>query len=73
MAVATPISIIAQIGQTAGIVWRTLDEQGPMSLSKLVRVIGEPRDAVMQAIGWLAREDKIWIEEDHRSRMVSLR
>lgn len=73
MAVAPPSSIVTQIGETAGIVWRTLDEQGPMSLSKLVRAIGEPRDAVMQAIGWLAREGKIWIEEDRRSRIVSLR
>jgi hypothetical protein len=44
-----------------------------MSLAKLVKTVGEPRDTVMQALGWLAREDKIWIEDEGRSRMVSLR
>jgi hypothetical protein len=28
---------------------------------------------VMQALGWLAREDKICIEDEGRARMVSLR
>ena len=28
---------------------------------------------VMQAIGWLAREDKIAIDEESRSKVVSLR
>jgi hypothetical protein len=43
-----------------------------MSVSRLVKEIDAPRDIVMQALGWLAREDKIDIE-DGRSRVVSLR
>jgi hypothetical protein len=42
-------------------------------MAKLVKAVGEPRDTVMQAIGWLAREDKLQIEEEGRSRIVSLR
>ena len=73
MATAAPISCVACIGETAGEVWRILAEKGPLSMAKLVKAVGEPRDTVMQALGWLAREDKISIEEEGRSRIVSLR
>ena len=73
MATAPPISHVAQIGDTAGAVWTILEKQGPLSVAKLVKAAGGPRDVVMQALGWLAREEKIWIEEDGRSRVVSLR
>lgn len=63
----------AQIGETAGLVWKALVDGGPMSMAKLVKAVGQPRDAVMQAMGWLAREDKLVIEDDGRSRVVSLR
>jgi hypothetical protein len=73
MATVAPSSLVAEIGDTAGDVWNTLANNGPMSLAKLVKAVGQPRDLVMQALGWLAREDKIWIEEQKRSRIVSLR
>jgi len=73
MATAPPISQVAHIGETAGVVWKILKENGPLSMAKLVKAVGGPRDVVMQALGWLARENKIWIEEDGRSRVVSLR
>ena len=72
MATAAYSSCIDQIGETAGAVWRLLDDRGPLSLSKLAREIDEPRDVVMQAVGWLARENKIRIEEEARSRVVYL-
>ncbi len=61
------------IGETAGTVWRTLDQEGPLSMAKLVKIVGQHHDTVMQAIGWLAREDKIQIEATSRGRTVSLR
>ena len=64
---------LAAIGETAGRVWRLLDEQGTMSLSKVCQAIDAPRDLVMQAIGWLAREDKLALEETPRGRFLSLR
>ncbi len=64
---------ITRVGETAGVVWRTLDSAGPMSMAKLVKAAGEPRDVVMLALGWLAREDKIDIEDNGRSRIVRLR
>ena len=70
---APPNPHVVSIGKTAGIAWSVLCEDGPMSMAKLVQAVGGPRDIVMQALGWLAREDKIWIEEEGRSRIVSLR
>ena len=73
MASAPPMSHVAQGGETAGLVWKILNENGSLSMAKLVKAVGGPRDVVMQALGWLAREGKIWIEEDGRTRVVSLR
>lgn len=67
------VSIVAHIGATAGMVWKALVDHGPLTLAKLVKTVGEPRDTVMQAIGWLAREDKVSITEEKRNRIVSLR
>ncbi len=76
MATETPVnsvSCVDQIGETAGLIWRILSTNGPMSMAKLVKNAGEPRDLVMQAIGWLAREDKLVIDEEGRSRIIGLR
>jgi len=72
MATATE-SCTAQIGETAGEVWKVLSDKGPLSTARLVKEIDVPRDIVMQALGWLAREAKISIEDGSRARVVSLR
>ena len=67
-------SIVDQIGDTAGVVWHYLHDNGSSSITELTKEIDAPRDVVMQAIGWLAREDKIAIEEEARGRKtISLR
>lgn len=65
-------SLVAGIGLIAGKIWQTLDAEGPLSLGKLVKKVGVPRDSVMQGLGWLAREGKIRIVEQGRSRIVLL-
>jgi hypothetical protein len=44
-----------------------------MSLAKLVERVGGNRDVVMQAIGWLAREDKLEMSETKRGRVIALK
>ena len=73
MADADSSMLVGEIGETAGKVWTVLAEHGPLSLAKLVKQVGAPRDTVMQAIGWLAREDKITLADERRTRMVALR
>lgn len=64
---------LEQIGETAGVIWRLLDEKGSLSMAQLVKQTGEARDLVMLALGWLAREDKITIDSESRGRNVALR
>jgi hypothetical protein len=73
MAIVNATAGVESIGQTAGDVWHLLNEQGPMPITKLIKEIDAPRDLVLQALGWLAREDKIAIEEVARRKMISLR
>ncbi|MBN1590250.1 MAG: winged helix-turn-helix domain-containing protein [Pirellulales bacterium] len=73
MAMAPPDTCVMEIGKTAGLIWNTLNKSGPMSPAKLTKHLERPRDLVMQALGWLAREEKIDIKEEGRSRVVSLR
>ena len=73
MATVMTQDCVAQMGEMAGLVWHILDEHGPQSLAKLVKLIDAPRDSIMQGLGWLAREDKITIDETSRGKIVSLR
>ena len=73
MATAMHLSCVEQIGETAGMIWRLLKDNGPLPVTKLVKEADAPRDLVMQSLGWLAREDKISIEEESRAKVVSLR
>ncbi len=61
-----------QIGEAAGMVWAVLKAEGPMSLAQLARKVAVPKDMVMQGVGWLAREDKISIQEVKGKRLVSI-
>jgi hypothetical protein len=73
MTTGSSVFSVLQIGEVAGIVWQALSDKGPLSLAQLVKAAGQPRDTVMQALGWLAREGKINIDDKGRNRIVSLR
>lgn len=66
------VPYLDRIGETAGAIWRLLDMEGPTSLTQVVKKVGEPRDTVMQGLGWLAREGKVQILEEGRKRTASL-
>ena len=72
MSVETGSNCVHQIGEIAGQVWRELAHVETTSVSKLAKSVDAPRDVVMQAIGWLAREGKINIIETSRGRSISL-
>lgn len=74
MSVATNnSSAVHQIGEAAGAVWKALNKNGPLSVAKLAESTNVNRDLFMQALGWLARENKIDISETKRGRIVSLK
>ena len=54
--------------QVAGQTWKILGEKGAITISQLAKILQEKEDIVNQAIGWLAREDKIkYIVKGNRS------
>ena len=67
------VSTVEEIGETAGAAWQVLDRCGPTELSELVNEIGLPRDQVVLALGWLAREEKLTIDAESGKMIVSLR
>jgi hypothetical protein len=60
------------IGETAGKVWKILNEKGAASLSAVEKGVGAPKALVDMAIGWLAREGKVELKQDKRSIQISL-
>jgi hypothetical protein len=48
-----------KIGEAAGLVWETLNTKNEVGLTELPRAIKLKSDITYQALGWLAREDKI--------------
>ena len=65
--------MIQPIGETAGKVWRLLNENGEAKLSQLKRGVEADPNLILQAIGWLAREDKLRMEENGGYVTYSLR
>ena len=72
MATVESTSLVERIGETAGEVWRALLEHGQLTMTHLAKEVDAPRDRVMQAVGWLAREEKVSIDEQSRRCVVSL-
>ncbi|MDH4265792.1 MAG: winged helix-turn-helix domain-containing protein [Deltaproteobacteria bacterium] len=58
--------MIDQIGEIAGTVWMFLKQNGESNLNQLKKGIKADPNLILQAIGWLAREDKILIEKKGR-------
>jgi Winged helix-turn-helix domain (DUF2582) len=65
--------MIQPIGDTAGKVWRLLNENGEASLSQLKSGVNVDPNLILQAIGWLAREDKLHIQKKGRYITYSLK
>jgi hypothetical protein len=61
-----------KIGETAGYVWETLKTKDEISLTELPRILKLKSDIAYQALGWLAREDKIHYRTKSGKIYVSL-
>ena len=56
-------TMITEIGVAAGEIWGYLDKHGgEASLNALVSSINAPKETILMAAGWLAREGYIFIE-----------
>jgi hypothetical protein len=61
------------IGETAGKIYRVLEKNGAMETALLQKEAGIPDSTLFnQALGWLAREDKIDFRKKGKAWTVSL-
>jgi hypothetical protein len=56
-----------EIGMAAGDVYRFIEANGPATVTRLKKGTGHKDAVVCQALGWLAREDKVVREVNGRS------
>ncbi|WP_294471003.1 winged helix-turn-helix domain-containing protein [uncultured Bacteroides sp.] len=61
-----------KIGLNAGKVWRILNEKGEMSMFEMCRELGLTFEDLALAIGWLAREDKIFLRQKEGMLFASI-
>lgn len=61
-----------QIGQTAGAIWQVLQNKDKLALSQVPKAIHEKESLAFQAVGWLAREDKIEFRTEGKTTYVTL-
>ncbi len=69
----TSAELIPEIGNTAGKIWQTLSNEGPVTLAQLKKKVDAAGEVVSFAVGWLAREDKVEIRPDKRNLRIALR
>jgi len=64
--------MIEKIGMNAGKVWTVLDEAGRQNLKEIKKATKLTDKDLYAALGWLAREGKIALEEVEKELFVSL-
>jgi hypothetical protein len=60
------------IGQTAGQIWETLSQKNEMAVTQIPKAVSQKEPVVYQALGWLAREDKVHYRTKGKSTFVSI-
>jgi hypothetical protein len=64
--------MIREISSMAGKVWEALGKKGEVNMALLPRAVKEKSPIVYQALGWLARENKVEYRTGGGKTMVSL-
>ena len=60
------------IGINAGIIWELLNSRGELERTEIQEQTGLDSENLMLALGWLARENKIFFYEKKNRIMVCL-
>jgi hypothetical protein len=66
------MTYMENVGKTPGKVYQFLRANGKVSLSALEKGVDAPRAMVYMAVGWLAKEGKVWMEQEDRAVRVWL-
>ena len=57
-------NVVEEFGQGAGQVWKAINTHGPLTEKELIKNTRLPKNNIYAAIGWLARENKIHLENN---------
>jgi len=68
----TPIDTKWEIGSAAGKIYDLLKTNGEMSIPRLMQKTGLKEYHIQQAIGWLAREEKVALSRDGQTAYAQL-
>ncbi len=63
---------VETIGNWAGLVWVALNEQGKLGVKALKKATKLKEKEIYAAIGWLAREGKVSLEDGESDVFVTL-
>ena len=61
-----------KIGETAGQIWDLLKKKGEVNMAEVPKLLKEKSTVVYQAVGWLARENKIEYRTAATKTFISL-
>ncbi len=67
------MNIQQQVGETAGVLWNLLHDNGPQTLAQLKKKLNGSGELLNFAIGWLAREEKLDILRESKTFRIQLR
>jgi len=67
-----PIDFDTQVGDAAGAIWRLLAKNGEARIDELPKQVNLPDYLVLEAVGWLARENKLMGFKDDRKAYIRL-
>lgn len=62
-------NVIGDIGYNAGKVWRVLNEKGSLQKEKILELTNLSDNEFYSAIGWLARENKILLDNQNNFKL----
>ncbi len=65
--------MVNKIGLAAGDIWRTLNTEGEIPITKLTRKTRLPVNLFYMGLGWLTREDKIHYRREKRKIYIALK
>ena len=61
-----------EIGSIAGKIWQILKEKDEMNLTQIPKAVNVKPVIAYQALGWLARENKIVYKQKGNTTLISL-
>ena len=63
--------LTTKFGQNAGEIWKLLNEKGPLTKKEIQESTKQNDDDFFVGVGWLAREDKISLDENNYYKLSS--